>query len=94
MEIVSLSISQNDTVKLRVFDYVGGSLKLEKTNPSGAHSDPTNGKTRFTIGRTDITDTLTDFETTWVYDVRRIQAPGDEAVHVAGDFIVQLGVGG
>lgn len=82
-----------DTVKLTVKDKIGGVQKLQKTNTPGSHSDPTSGKTRFTIEDTDIIDTLTDKQTVWVYEIRRIQASAAEAVHIMGDFIVHLAVG-
>jgi hypothetical protein len=83
-----------DSVKFDVRDIIGGSLKLTKTNASGSHSDPINGKTQFTIARTDITDTLTDKVTCWKYEIRRILVSTDEAVHITGDFNVHLAIGG
>lgn len=84
----------NDSVIFTVRDYPGGTLKLQKTNASGEHSTPAQGKTEFTVARTDITDTLTDKHTKWVYEARRIQASGAESVHIEGDFTVNLSVGG
>lgn len=84
-----------DTVQLNVRDKIGGTSKLAKSNAPGSHSDPTSGKTQFTISDTDITDTLLPhIVITWVYEVRRIQASGAEAVHIMGKFIVHLSVGG
>ncbi len=83
-----------DSVRITVRDYLGGALKIQKTNSVGGHSDPTQGKTEFTIARTDITDTLTVTHTRWVYEIRRIQVGGSESVHIEGNFIVDLSVGG
>jgi len=84
----------SDDVKFTVRVTHGGTQKLQKTNAAGSHSDPTNGKTIFKVTHTDITDALTDLNTKWVYEVRRMIAGGDEAVHITGAFIVDLAVGG
>ncbi len=83
-----------DTVELNVYDYTGGTSKLVKSNGPGSHYDAANGKTRFTIARTDIADTLEDETTAWVYEVRRVQAAGAESVHLQGSFAVRLSVAG
>jgi hypothetical protein len=82
-----------DTVKLTARDYKGGSLKLQKVNGPGEHEDPTNGKTAFKIEPGDIVDTQTEDTFYWIYEIRRIQASGDEAVHIEGPFIVEPAVG-
>lgn len=79
-----------DTVQLTVRDYLGGATKLQKTNVAGGHSNPTDGKTIFTIANTDIIDTLTDAQTVWVYEVRRIDGSALEHVHIAGNFIIRV----
>jgi len=84
----------NDTIRLRVFDELGGVVKLTKANTPGQHWDAFNGKTRFTIARTDISDTLGDEVTDWVYEVRRIQTDNTETVHYQGDFEIRLSVAG
>jgi len=84
-----------DSVKLTVRDVKGGTLKLQKTNGPGAHDDPQNGKTSFTITRTDITATPADETFFWVYEIRRIDAgTSQEHVHLEGAFVVEPAVGG
>lgn len=85
-----------DSVRLTVRDYKEGAVKIQKTNASGEHTDPTNGKTTFDIAPADFVDVQDDETVNWVYEVRRIQpSPGDEeTVHLMGDFIVKLAVGG
>ena len=79
-----------DTVVLTIRDYLGGTTKLQKTNAPGSHEIPTDGKTRFSITNSDITDTLTDAQTVWVYEVRRIDAALLEYVHIAGEFLIKV----
>ena len=92
-ECVPVNIT-NDSVRLTVKDYPGGTTKITKTNAPGGHVDPDNGKTQFKILKTDISETFDVDQVRWVYEVRRIQAGGDEAVHLKGDFVVDRGVGG
>lgn len=79
-----------DTVILTVRDYLGGTTKLQKMNGPSGHENPTDGKTRFTILNSDIADTLTDAQTVWIYEIRRIDAALLEYVHIAGDFVVRV----
>lgn len=92
-ECVPVNIT-SDSVRLTVKDYPGGTTKITKTNAPGSHVDPENGKTQFKITRTDITDSMTVDEFKWIYEVRRIQAGGDEAVHLKGSFFVERVIGG
>lgn len=85
---VPLNIT-GDTIKLTIKDYIGGTQKIQKVNTS--HSDPANGYTIFVIGKTDIA--VSADKLFWVYEVRRIQGGGNEAVHLAGDFIADSAVG-
>lgn len=82
----------SDTVKLTVRDYPGGTLKVQKTNGSTEHLDPTNGRTQFTIEKTDIVVPGSDMMD-WVYEVRRIDGSGKETVHIAGRFLADPQVG-
>lgn len=78
-----------DEVKLTIKDYIGGTQKIQKTNTT--HVDPTNGYTTFLIADTDITVSVDILF--WVYEVRRIQAGGNEGVHITGKFIAYPAVG-
>jgi hypothetical protein len=82
-----------DTIKLRIYDERGGTLKIEKTSLPGTHVDGLNGRTSFTIGRTDIeSDNGKTFS--WLYEVRRIEDTLEERVHLTGPFVVDPPVGG
>jgi len=83
-----------DSVRLTVRDYKGGTAKIQKTNTTGEHAEPTNGKTIFDIAPADFVDDQTDENVDWVYEVRRITSGNEEYVHIQGDFIVKLAVGG
>lgn len=79
-----------DSVILTVRNYRGGTVKLKKTNAPGSHENPTDGKTRFLISNSDIADTLTDAQTIWIYEIRRVDAALREYVHIAGEFVVRV----
>ncbi len=83
-----------DEVRLTVREYIGGSIKIEKANPGGTHIDGPNGRTRFSFVPGDITDTQGSDTFYWVYEVRRIQPSGDEAVHITGEFLVEPAIEG
>ena len=85
-----------DKVRFTVKDKIGGAVKLDYTNPAGAHLDPINGKTRFTIGHAAIAAVAlpADESQSWVYEVRRTQTDDKEAIHIQGDFVVKSTVGG
>ena len=79
----------NDEVVFTVRDMVGGAAQFDKTNVGGSHLDGFNGKTEFTVDKTDI-DAVSDIDTTfWVYDIRRIRVGGQENVYIAGQFIIE-----
>ena len=82
-----------DTVVFTVRDFVGGALKIQKSNGPGSHIEPVNGRTSFDILKTDITDAQDGDRFYWVYEIRRIQPSGKETVHITGDFIVDPEVG-
>jgi hypothetical protein len=82
----------NDTVKFSVRDRPQGTLKLQKINLPGTHTDPTNGRTDFIITDTDI-PVSTDGAREWVFEVRRINPFGQEFVHIQGCFFVLKEVG-
>jgi hypothetical protein len=75
----------NDSVKFTVRTSAGGTVAVAtKTNAAGQHFDPTQGKTRFKLTKTDLTETgVTSGLTRWSYEVRRIAA-GDEMVYIVG----------
>jgi hypothetical protein len=83
----------NDTITFTVKDEFGGTTKLQKINTVGGHSDPTNGKTIFTIAQTDIPPVSPYEVRNWVYEIRRTDAGSVEDVHLQGDFIVNPVVG-
>jgi hypothetical protein len=79
----------NDTVTLVMKTNYGGTIKINKTNGAGAHSDAPAGKTRFLLSKTEMQGTSIANPETWVYQLRRLVAgSGDEIVYMAGD--VQL----
>ena len=79
----------DDDVVFTVRDMLGGTVQFEKANAGGTHLDGFNGKTEFTVDKTDI-DAVSDIDTTfWVYDIRRIRVGGQENVYIAGQFIIE-----
>ncbi len=83
-----------DTVVLTVRDALGGTLKIQKTNAPSGHVDPTSGSTSFSVLATDVPDISPAEFQNWVYEIRRVQASGDESVHIQGAFLVEPAVGG
>lgn len=85
----------NDTIMFTARDTYAGAVKIPtKTNGVGAHSTPTSGKTRFKILRTEVDDEATaTAATTWLYEVRRISASGDEVVYLEGYLQIDPAVG-
>lgn len=83
-----------DTVIFTVWNYLGGTKKIQKTNAPGAHEDPTNGRTRFHIQASDISEAQGSDSLYWQFEIRRVDSIGHIAVHILGDFVVepQLGV--
>lgn len=82
----------SDTITFTIKDEIGGVTKLQKIN-TPAHSDPTNGKTTFTIAQTDIPSVSPYEVRNWVYEIRRTDAGSLEDVHLQGAFIVNPSVG-
>ena len=79
----------NDTVTLVMKTNYGGTLKINKSNGPGGHSDPTNGKTRFLLTKTEMQGSNIAVPETWVYQLRRIVAGSlDEIVYFAGDVLL------
>lgn len=77
----------NDTVTFVVKTGYGGTSKISKSNGVGAHSTPLEGKTRFTLSKTETTGVSVSVSESWVYQVRRIVAgSGDEIVYMQGNF--------
>ncbi len=85
----------NDTVKFTTRDHREGTAKIAtKTNAPGGHSDPTHGKTRFTLSKADLTLNPQTDPVTWIYEVRRIVAVTlQEIVYVEGNLYVKPNVG-
>jgi hypothetical protein len=82
---VAVDIS-NDTITLVMKTNYGGTIKINKTNGPGGHSDPTLGKTRFLLSKTEMQGASIANPETWVYQLRRFVAgSGDEIVYMAGD---------
>ena len=78
---VSVDIT-NDTVKFTVRD------------GPGEHLDPTEGRTEFTIEKTEIDDEVArTTETYWFFEVRRITPAGVENVHIQGRLVITPDVG-
>jgi len=74
-----------DTVTFTAWDFIGGTQQILKTNLPGAHSDPVNGCTVFSL-------LISDYPTTsnllsWAYEVKRIQSGGEEAIHIEGELL-------
>lgn len=83
----------NDTVKFtaRADFGEGSTVKIPtKTNGPGQHEDPVNGRTQFTIARTEIDgEADEDQETVWFYEVRRIAATTlTQNVHLQGKLLI------
>ena len=83
----------DDEVRLTAKDRAGGTIKIQKCNCPGMHSDAPNGRTSYTFVPEDITESQGTDRLEWVYEVRRIRSFGDEAVHITGPFIVDPQVG-
>lgn len=79
----------NDTISLTVKEELGGALVWTKSNGPGAHSDPGQGRTIFTIDAADTATAAAATTTWWIYEVRRTTAGGDERVHISGSFVVR-----
>lgn len=79
----------NDTVTLVMKTNYGGTVKINKSNGTGAHSDAVGGKTRFILDKTEMQAASIAVPETWVYQLRRIVAgSGDEIVYFAGDVVL------
>ncbi len=90
---VSVDIT-NDTVKFTVRDGPGGTVEIAKSNGPGEHLDPTEGRTEFTIEKTEIDDEVArTTETYWFFEVRRITPAGVENVHIQGRLVITPDVG-
>lgn len=73
----------NSTVELVCEEKIGGSVIFKKTNSTGQHTTPLQGKTTFTVTLTDITSASDKVNTPWHY-----------SVHVKDSLINQLGQAG
>ncbi len=83
-----------DTVKLTARDSLGGTIKVQKTNPSGSHSAPLLGKTMFLLSKTDLTTGSRASSAEWVYEVRRIMGGSNqELVYMQGKLSLRPVVG-
>lgn len=82
-----------DTVTLTVWDFNGGTKKIQKINSPGGHVFPSQGRTRFTINPADITEADNDRQLAWHFEVRRTTPAPKEFIHISGDFIVQPELG-
>jgi hypothetical protein len=89
----AVDLSEDDVV-FSIKESLGGLLRLQKTNHPEDHSDAVDGRTRFDIDTGDIA-LGTTVETTWVYEVRRIEAAPstNEAVHIIGKFFIDPAIG-
>jgi hypothetical protein len=84
-----------DTIIFTVRDKPGGAIKIQIGNAPGAHKDPTNGVTEFTVTKTDTLGDSTFHSTFWVFEVRRVRGiSGEEQVHIQGEFVIHPSVGG
>ena len=84
-----------DTVKFTVADGYGGTVKIGPlTNLNNQHTDPTNGKTSFTISKATINAVASSSaEQSWLYEVRRLTGGSTpEVVHLTGEFRVRPSV--
>jgi hypothetical protein len=81
-------------VKFTAKDTFGGDVRIAtKTNASGGHSVPVDGKTIFTITKTDTTTATPADEVTWVYEVRLVESNGQESVYIDGELRLKPVVG-
>lgn len=83
-----------DVVKFTVRDGPGGTVKIAKENGPGEHLDDAEGRTEFTIEKTEIDDEVSQTaDTYWFFEIRRIQPTGVENVHIQGRLIITPDVG-
>lgn len=90
---VSVNIAA-DTVKFTARDGHGGTVKIAKSNGPGEHLVDAEGRTEFTIEKTEIDDEVSQTaDTFWFFEVRRIGPTGIENVHIQGRLIITPDVG-
>jgi len=83
----AIDITGQDVV-FTVKDQKGGTQKIQKTNSTGEHSEPTKGVTTFSLTPSDWTGIQNDCCVAWVYEIRRKNGT-DEYVHLEGVFTVE-----
>jgi len=87
-----IDISAAD-VKLTVVSEPGESPPVfEQTNAAGSHSDPTNGRTVFSLSKATTELASQDLDSFWQFEIRRIEG-GEEFVHIEGALTVKRGLG-
>lgn len=84
-----------DEVKFTAKDEFAGTVTIAtKTNGTGQHSDPVEGKTVFVITKDDLTTTTPAEQILWRYEVRRVFAGTNrEVIYIHGELVLMPSVG-
>lgn len=85
----------SDAVKFTAKDFYGGEVTIAtKTNSTGEHSTPSDGKTVFVLTKTDLTTLTPDSQVSWYYEVRRVfSGSGYEVIYIQGVLNLMASVG-